>query len=1048
MKDILTEELVRQLSLIHFDRAKTLMENDTILEQITAYERYLDKKYSKVPEKTAPPPTPKEYNGGPPYEVLKKYPTSKNIWKIIYASNGYVMDDEAWAEAAFNKIKDKNQYFEVCSIGGKDVYSFISDFMDTDEKYNGGSGYVSIDSKYAKLGKPNFLTMLKKTPSADWIASLLIAADSGTLGTDDEKLAQQAFDAITNKEMYLAVGDLLNQDPYEFCDDILTPSKNYGLGLTVQKKYESLKVGRWHYERIKSGDPAYIARILINSDKGLFGNDKEAWAYESFMRIKDWNDYLTVKSFMKGEDPLEFCKEMFITIVSKSGSSRAEFSRYSKNVQNHYNKIFAYDRMKNNPTADDIAEVINVGLGETMEKRNFGNTKEAYVLSAFNAIKSRDMYEDVNMVFSRIKNREVDVYQLIKKEMSGDIEMKDITNRYNQLIKQKVTPKGGDLIIGEDLKSAREKIEKMSAQLKPYSSSLLPYSNCKSVNQLYAAYSLNVLKTATTYMSNKIMMGRRGCTWLKVTKLGGTGSGLYMRSFDLRDTAAYKELFMKILDNKGINKSTNRSLGNTYLLEDFYFNWSKIVDDYNKTFSKNPNANNSNLFTEGWYTFLTSWFRTDEWSKIKSDIDEGAKDPLVCVGNKIKSYDNYVGIPRTKKEAMALLHPTLLILSIASGVLLTPVIGPWGAYAAQVIIEGVDAAIYLAEGDKYEAGLAAFFAVVPFDFILDKFKPIRGWGKRQVLDLLGSIASKELSQNPKITKGIITKGLSKNQMEILRAIGGMTPDLQRQVVGQILKQQILARLIGLKSLGTFIKFLYFLVKKGYLSINLLAKLGLIIGGVLYSYEKIAKILGITKKGEEPKQPKKQTPKVKVNAQTDLTSQIKVFFIEQQKQNIIMSNKLSNKFLPSVMMLQLFLRNYNKNPKMTFKWGYYDNKTFDEVLKFQNKEKKNSGDGVVGSNTYGQIIRILNSGKVSPIYNNTGVELYQNNFVSDVDTKIETKVVERDPTKEELEIEFKKQEKAKKKEIESSIIKNLQSNPPKNFGKAEEDAKNIREAAWD
>lgn len=92
----------------------------------------------------------KEY----PFDVLSRNPQSKDIAEIIKKSNGgwFRNDYEAWAEAAFNKIGNKDRYQKVSSLLGKDVYEYIKDYMNTSKIYHEGP---SIDTTYNKLFNKN-----------------------------------------------------------------------------------------------------------------------------------------------------------------------------------------------------------------------------------------------------------------------------------------------------------------------------------------------------------------------------------------------------------------------------------------------------------------------------------------------------------------------------------------------------------------------------------------------------------------------------------------------------------------------------------------------------------------------------------------------------------------------------------------------------------------------------------------------------------------------------------------------------------------------------
>lgn len=102
---------------------------------------------SYLKEETPDPPNP--YYGR---NSLADDGSAKNIAYWLEKSNGgFFNDKEAWAEFAFNKIKDITVYNEVKKIMNKDPYKFLKSFMTTDALYNQGKGGETIDSKYKKI---------------------------------------------------------------------------------------------------------------------------------------------------------------------------------------------------------------------------------------------------------------------------------------------------------------------------------------------------------------------------------------------------------------------------------------------------------------------------------------------------------------------------------------------------------------------------------------------------------------------------------------------------------------------------------------------------------------------------------------------------------------------------------------------------------------------------------------------------------------------------------------------------------------------------------
>jgi len=99
---------------------------------------------------------------GYPYEQLRMNPTPKLIASVIKDSKGGLLqnDKEAWAEAAFSKIKNQNVYKQVANFLGNDPYSYISEFMNVDKVYHTGP---SIKEKMTKI-KPEFFEVQKIVP--------------------------------------------------------------------------------------------------------------------------------------------------------------------------------------------------------------------------------------------------------------------------------------------------------------------------------------------------------------------------------------------------------------------------------------------------------------------------------------------------------------------------------------------------------------------------------------------------------------------------------------------------------------------------------------------------------------------------------------------------------------------------------------------------------------------------------------------------------------------------------------------------------------------
>jgi len=86
------------------------------------------------------------------YNKLKSNPTPEYIAAVIKNSKGGMLgnDKEAWAQSAFESIKNQETYNKVQEfLGGNDPYEFVKSFMDTDEDYHNNGN--TIDKLYDKI---------------------------------------------------------------------------------------------------------------------------------------------------------------------------------------------------------------------------------------------------------------------------------------------------------------------------------------------------------------------------------------------------------------------------------------------------------------------------------------------------------------------------------------------------------------------------------------------------------------------------------------------------------------------------------------------------------------------------------------------------------------------------------------------------------------------------------------------------------------------------------------------------------------------------------
>jgi hypothetical protein len=88
------------------------------------------------------------------YSILKNNPSPKYIANVLKNSEGFFGDNEAWAQAAFEAIKDRKVYDEVSSLLGDDAYNFVKGFMNTDEEYH--TKGKTIDGEFRRISPTSF----------------------------------------------------------------------------------------------------------------------------------------------------------------------------------------------------------------------------------------------------------------------------------------------------------------------------------------------------------------------------------------------------------------------------------------------------------------------------------------------------------------------------------------------------------------------------------------------------------------------------------------------------------------------------------------------------------------------------------------------------------------------------------------------------------------------------------------------------------------------------------------------------------------------------
>ena len=100
------------------------------------------------------------------YKKLKNNPSPEYIAAVIKNSKGKWNDEEAWAQSAFEAIKDLNTYNKVKQILKSDPYKFVKSFMDTDASRDFSTKY-GLDTKIVASFCESFATHVH-LPKEKW----------------------------------------------------------------------------------------------------------------------------------------------------------------------------------------------------------------------------------------------------------------------------------------------------------------------------------------------------------------------------------------------------------------------------------------------------------------------------------------------------------------------------------------------------------------------------------------------------------------------------------------------------------------------------------------------------------------------------------------------------------------------------------------------------------------------------------------------------------------------------------------------------------------
>jgi len=310
------------------------------------------------------------------------------------------------------------------------------------------------------------------------------------------------------------------------------------------------------------------------------------------------------------------------------------------------------------------------------------------------------------------------------------------------------------------------------------------------------------------------------------------------------------------------------------------------------------------------------------------------------IGSRLVKVNEYLNRPYSEitygiSEFMGDPHNLAMVGSIA----LSLFGGPAGALLA-LGIDVLEFGLYLEEGDPYMAGLSLVFTLVPFSKLSEIWlKSVPKLGKL-TKDKLKNILDKLLSK----------KALSKGEQTFL----GMLTD--KSIMISLTKNMIMARLMDIikkYDVIYLIRFFMWLIKKGALTAKFLVKWGLVIGGVFYSWGKLAELLGIKEKGE--------TSKGDTEINEDGFGMVKGYLDDFKKNKNVFSTKTGSTQKPFVVILQYVL----------YAGGYFKQKTPTYDIRNGSIEITNNGDLIKNVSIYSVSGTLLDS------YNNDN---YSKKFV--------------------------------------------------------------------
>lgn len=347
-------------------------------------------------------------------------------------------------------------------------------------------------------------------------------------------------------------------------------------------------------------------------------------------------------------------------------------------------------------------------------------------------------------------------------------------------------------------------------------------SGAISANQAYALAAVRATKKLTDKISDNMGGSSFQSHSVCVKKVGSTcspGTYLTVDSFNL-------DMSNKINSLTDIGLKGWKPPQYTFL-QNFYFDWGKIMNDLTNAFNYDKNAYNSELFPDGWWNWFTTYWGSDNFNTIKTHPEP----QNVKVTDKNKYEKGYtIWSTEFAHDLASFVEIGTLILGLIPSPL-SPILLGVSTGAGLV-----DAGVYFAEGDKYMGSMMLALEIIPggeFYKVFKGSKTATKLGKEGTLELLKNGAKKTL----KGSENVLFQQLKQEVKVIAPEIAEAT---QKQIVKNVTENltqnfiKITKKMSPINVMRTFFNTLGLIWK----SIGTIPQLTIKVGGTVWGVDQL------------------------------------------------------------------------------------------------------------------------------------------------------------------------------------------------------------------